>query len=168
MRLFKKAIMKTLLSLLFLTFALTCSAQSRSYEILKEKFNGNGAVSFNVGGLFFRTALWIAGERELRRELGEIRNVRFINIPQHALRAKNLKLTGFKKILLKDNFEQMASVSESGEVITVYMKDDMKKRSNLYFVLIENRDEVIALEIKGRIDTNKLLEDHNKKKLTSL
>lgn len=152
--------MKTFtISLILLATAITSFSQSKSFETLKDKFvGGDQVVSVSTGGFLLRTALWIAGEADWRRDFGDVRGVRLINIPQKAFEARNLKLSGFKKYVTKDDFEEVVHARDGRDRITVYMKE-YDKRSNLYLVLVENDDHVTAIELKGRLDPQKLVGD---------
>jgi hypothetical protein len=45
---------------------------------------------------------------------------------------------------------------------------ERKRNKNLYFLLIEGEDQILAIEIKGYLDPKKLLETNSKERLTSL
>jgi hypothetical protein len=160
--------MKNILALVLITASLSTFAQSESFLTLKEKFSDSRNVtSISVGGFILRTALLISGEDDYRDEFGDVSNVRLINIPIEELDKRNLKISGFKKVLRNDNFEEVVSASEDGEHVTIYMQE-RKRNKNLYFLLIEGEDQILAIEIKGYLDPKKLLETNSKERLTSL
>jgi hypothetical protein len=160
--------MKNILALVLITASLSTFAQSESFLTLKEKFSDSRNVtSISVGGFILRTALLISGEDDYRGEFGDVSNVRLINIPIEELDKRNLKISGFKKVLRNDNFEEVVSASEDGEHVTIYMQE-RKRNKNLYFLLIEGEDQILAIEIKGYLDPKKLLETNSKERLTSL
>lgn len=159
--------MKNILALAFLTLTISSFGQSESFLTLKEKFEGENVKSLNVGGFLLRTALWIARESDFKEEFGSVRSVRLITIPQHEFVSRKLKVSGFKKVLAKDGFDEMVSAKQNGALITVYMQDQ-GKRDNLYFVLVENDQDITAIEIKGLIDPKKLIESNSKERITSL
>jgi hypothetical protein len=98
--------MKNILALVLITASLSTFAQSESFLTLKEKFSDSRNVtSISVGGFILRTALLISGEDDYRDEFGDVSNVRLINIPIEELDKRNLKISGFKKVLRNDNFE---------------------------------------------------------------
>jgi hypothetical protein len=160
--------MKNILALVLITASLSTFAQSESFLTLKEKFSDSRNVtSISVGGFILRTALLISGEDDYRGEFGDVSNIRLINIPIEELDKRNLKISGFKKVLRNDNFEEVVSASEDGEHVTIYMQE-RKRNKNLYFLLIEGEDQILAIEIKGYLDPKKLLETNSKERLTSL
>ncbi|SKC78710.1 DUF4252 domain-containing protein [Ohtaekwangia koreensis] len=160
--------MKNILALVLITASLSTFAQSESFLTLKEKFgDSRNVTSISVGGFILRTALLISGEDHYRDEFGDVSNVRLINIPIEELDKRNLKISGFKKVLRNDNFEEVVSASEDGEHVTIYMQE-RKRNKNLYFLLIEGEDQILAIEIKGYLDPKKLLETNSKDRLTSL
>jgi hypothetical protein len=160
--------MKNILALVLITASLSTFAQSESFLTLKEKFSASRNVtSISVGGFILRTALLISGEDDYRDEFGDVSSVRLINIPIEELDKRNLKISGFKKVLRNDNFEEVVSASEDGEHVTIYMQE-RKRNKNLYFLLIEGEDQILAIEIKGYLDPKKLLETNSKERLTSL
>ncbi|HEY9045150.1 MAG TPA: DUF4252 domain-containing protein [Ohtaekwangia sp.] len=157
--------MKRIVTLLLVMASLSSFAQSKSFSTLKQKLNGaEDAVSFSIGGFVLRTALWLSDEDD---DFGVIKSVRIFHVPMDALRERELKVSGFRKLLKNDAFEEMASASEDGNYITVYMQEHGKK-NNLYFMLVESDDELTAIEIKGYLDPKKLLEEKSHERLTSL
>jgi hypothetical protein len=160
--------MKSIFALVFTIASLTTFAQSESFLTFKESLDdAEDVVSFKVGGFVLRTALWLSGESDFKEEFGEVQSVRFMVVPMEELDKRNLKVSGFKRVLRNDHFEEMVSASEEGDRITVYMQERGKNK-NLYFVLIEGEDEIAAIEIKGYLDPKKLIESNSKEKLTSL
>jgi hypothetical protein len=160
----KNITMKNILTLMLVFSVASAFSQSKSFEILCEKFKGeNDVTSVSVGGFLLKTAIWLSGEKELRNEVGDIKSVRLINIPQREITRQNLHLSGFKKVLAKDNFEEVLLNKDKGELITVYICEN-QKASNLYFFLIEEADEVTAIEIKGHLDPRKIIEERHHKK----
>ena len=155
--------MKYLATLLFVAIALVSSAQSKSYLTLRDKFKGGEDVtSVKVGGFVLKTALWIAGESEWKDDFGEIKSVRVINIPQKEFTEQGLTANGFKKkVLAKDDFEEVASTYDHGERLTIYLKDKTDKDA-LYFLLVESKSEVTAVEIRGQLYPKKIIADHQK------
>lgn len=160
--------MKSIFALVFTIASITTYAQSESFLTFKESLDdAEDVVSFKVGGFVLRTVLWLSGESDFKEEFGKVNSVRFIVAPIEELDKRKLKVSGFKKVLRHDHFEEMVSATEEGDRITVYMQERGKNK-NLYFVLIESEDEIAAIEIKGYLDPKKLLESNSKEKLTSL
>lgn len=159
--------MKTIFALVFTIVSFTTFAQSESFLTFKESLDdAENVVSLKVDGFVLKTALWLSGDSDFKEEFGEVRSVRFIVVPMEELNKRKLKVSGFKKVLRNDHFEEMVSASEEGDRITVYMQERGNK--NLYFVLIEGEDEIAAIEIKGNLDPKNLLHSNTKQKLTSL
>lgn len=130
-------------------------AQSKSFQTLHDHFAGREDVhAFSINGFFCRLALSMAIDEddELLRNLSrDIDHVRFMVIPKDEFYKQDLSVNGFKKYLLKDSFEQMMSVRDQGDNVNVYMRED-GNHTNRYFVLVEETDEVVAIEMKGYID----------------
>lgn len=155
--------MKTFVTILFISISSLAFAQSKSYATLKAKFSGDENVtSVKVGGFVLKTILWMAGESDWVDDFGTVRSVRVITIPQKAFREKKLSANGFKKVLAKDDFEEVASTYDHGERLTIFMRD-YEKSSELYFLLVENGSDVVAIEIKGKLNPQQIIEDHQKK-----
>jgi len=154
----------TLLSLVCsLIFTVATFAQSESYITLKNKFRGGeNVVAVKAGSFLVRTVLLLADEDDWEDDFGQIRSVRLINIPQTEFKKKNVSVRGFKKILSKDNFEELISTYDSGERLTIFQRDG--KQSDLYFMIIENKHDVIAIEIRGKLYPEKIVEDHRNRK----
>ena len=134
--------------------------QSNSYQALKNNFNDRPDVhSFNVSGFFCRMVLGMAGEWEFKDAIKDVQHVRLITIPSEEFKAQGLSVKGFKKLLVKDSFEELASVRDHGDDVTFYLQSTGKK--NRYVVLIQEPDEVVVVELKGSIDVNLLMEKNN-------
>jgi hypothetical protein len=138
-------------------FALIYTAgfsQSKSYQTLRDHFSGRENVhSFSIGGILCRMAVNIASkDEELWRNLmKDIDHVRFIVIPKEEFTNQNLSVGGFRNYLSKDSFEEVMSVKEKGDKVNIFHREDGNKK-NRYFVLVEESNEVVAIEMKGYID----------------
>lgn len=159
--------MKNIIVIMLLAVSANSFGQSESFLTLKEKFADSGNVtSLKVGGFLIRAVLWFGDEKETEG-LRDISSIRLMNIPQHELASRNLKLSGFKKLLARDNFEEVVSVKEKGDLITVYVQDHGKS-DNYYMMLVESDTEITAIEIEGDIDPAKLVDSHCKGNLSNL
>jgi len=144
-----------ILTLLLITVG-SVSAQSNSYQILKENFIGQPDVhSFSVSGWVGRVILNMAGEYEFRDAIKELKHVRFITIPRAEFEARKLTVKGFKNVLQQDSFQELAFIRDKGEEVSIYLKEG-NNHKNHYFVLVEEEQEVVAIELKGYIDLEKL------------
>lgn len=141
---------KILLVLMFVaSFAM---AQSKSYSILKDKFIDQPDVhSFSFSGWMGRLVLRMVDEHEFRDAIKELQHVRFIEIPKAEFAAQNLSVKGFKNILMKDSFQELAFIRDNGEEITIYLREG-NNHKNHYFVLVEEEQQVVAIELKGYLD----------------
>jgi len=150
--------MKTLLILFvaLLFTSITSSAQSDSYQLLKDKFKGEQDVySFSFSGWMGRAILKMAGENEFRDAIKDLKHVRFITIPKSEFTARQVTVNGFKKLLQKDYYEELAYVRDNGEEVTIYLRQGNNNK-NHYFVLVEEEREVVAIEMKGYIDLKEI------------
>ena len=139
---------------LSLSFA-TAMAQSRSFQILKEKFSGSRNVhAFTTSGFFARTVLWLAGEHEFNKSIRQVKNIRLISIPKSAFEEKDVTLGGFKKIVLNEAYAPLLNVRENCDEVSIYMQSLETSSMNRYLILIDNPGEVVAVEIRGNIDIN--------------
>lgn len=150
------------LKLIFLFSLATCAAvgQSKSFQTLQNRFAGEDDVhTFGLSGFVCRAALGILvpGEKIARAMAKDIKQVRFMVIPRNAFTQQDLSVNGFKEVLRKDSFTSLATIHDKGDDISVFHRlDDNKK--NRYFVLVEERNEVVAIEMKGYIDPQILLQ----------
>ena len=143
----------------FILIISICSAhaQSNSFQTLKNKFSESDNVNtFTASGFAARAVLWMGGENEFTRAIKQIKTIHIITIPQDAFEARGLSVRGFKKILHKDDYEELALFRDKNDQVSVYFQPDKKRPSNRYFVLIENLHEVVAFEIKGNMDPSLL------------
>ncbi len=153
----KKTIIPTLLALLFLSAS--AFAQSESFNTLKNKFSGEDDVHhFAVSGFFARSVLWMADEHEIFDAIKDVKVIRLIVIPRDAFKAQEVTLNGFKKVLKGDGFEELVRVKDSGDDVTLYLQSPDKKKDR-YMILVEDNNEIVAIEIKGSIDPKFLLEN---------
>jgi DNA-binding transcriptional regulator of glucitol operon len=148
---------KLLIPVLLLVSTLGWS-QSKSYQTLQHHFDNRPDVqAFSLGGWLCRAALSLAmddDDRELnllKKAMADINHVRFIVIPKHEFRQQGLSVNGFRSYLKKDSFELLADVRDQGEQVTFYHRSD-GTRKDRYFVLVDDQDEVVAIEMKGYID----------------
>jgi hypothetical protein len=157
--------MKKLFALVLFTLVCTVGfSQSKSYKTLQDHFSDRDNVhSFNLGGVLCRVAVNIATkDEELWKNLmKDIDHVRFIVIPKEEFKNQNLSVGGFRNYLSKDSFEEVLAVRDKGENVNVFHRTDGNKK-NRYFVLVEESNEVVAIEMKGYIDPEFLKSENNK------
>ena len=145
-----------ILSLSAVLISTSLFGQSNSYQALKNNFNDRPDVhSFNVSGFFCRMVLGMAGEWEFKEAINDVQHIRLITIPSEEFKAQGLSVNGFKKLLKKDSFEELASVRDHGDDITFYLQSTGNK--NRYMIVVQEPDEVVVIEMKGSIDANLLL-----------
>lgn len=161
--------MKKYLSILVLAvFAIQANAQSNSFQTLKDTFKaGDDVYAVSVNGLLCRTILRMAGEHEFREAITDIKNIRVIVIPMVEFKKRNLSVPGFKKILKEDAFQELATVRDSGDDVSVFLQEG--KNKDRYFFLIDEGDEVVGVEMKGTVDMNmiyQMMKEDGKDKTT--
>jgi len=155
--------MKTIATCIILSLVITTSAltQSKSFLTLKEKFsNGKDVYSFSTSGLFARTILWMAGEHEFNDAIKSIKNISLITVPKSAFKSEGVTVSGFKKVLREDSFEELVRVKDHGDDVTMYIKPT-QNRNNRYIILVEEYDEVVVIELKGYVDPDFLLKNES-------
>jgi hypothetical protein len=145
-----KSLTASIVIMLLVSFSV--SAQSKSYQTLKEKFSDSKIVSVHTSGFLARTILRMAGEHEFNYALWDVSSIRVIVIPKHAFKAHQVTLKGFCKFAREDSFEELAFIRDGGEDVTVLMQQGKKKDDNTYLVLVDSDDEVVAVEVEGYID----------------
>jgi hypothetical protein len=145
----KIVVIGVLISLSHLSFA-----QSESYEQLREQFIDRENVhSFSVSGFWCRMLMgWVIEEDELfRQALQEVKHVRALIVPQQEWRQDFQSSAEFLRTLKGDGFEELATIRDRGEKLSFYIRPDGKRR-NQYFILIEEANEVVAIELRGYLD----------------
>jgi hypothetical protein len=151
---------------LALTFVFACSvillqAQSDSYKMLRSHFADQPEVrSFKLSGMMCRIIVEIIehDDDRLAAALEEVRHVRVMTIPKKEFAAQGLTVGGFKSRLPKDDFEIVGDFKDQGGSVAFFHRQE-KKSKDRYFVIIEEEDEVIAIEMKGSIDPAILASD---------
>jgi hypothetical protein len=147
------------LIIIFMVFTMGVNAQSKSYSALKDEFSSERDVhTFSVGGFFARAIIGFAGEHEFNKAIKEVKQIRLITIPGYQFKEKGLTLKGFKKFMQKDHFEELVNLQDNGDRVSIYMQEN-EKEHNHYMILIENDHEVVAIEIKGYIDPDRLYQE---------
>lgn len=133
--------------------------QSKSYFLLREKFTGHeNVVSFSTSGFLTRSVLLFAGEPEFNKAIKEVRKIRVMVIPKEAFKAEKVSVNGFLKIAKKDSFEELFSVYDHGDDITLLVQSaNDRANNNRYLLVVDGGDEVVAMEITGYIDHKLLL-----------
>jgi Domain of unknown function (DUF4252) len=145
---------KPLILLAFVIFAGQAFAQSDSYQTLKDTFKkGDDVYSVSVSGMLCRTILRMAGEHEFRDAITDVKNIRVIVIPGTEFKRRGLSVAGFKKILKDDSFQELATVRDNGDDVSIFLQEGSKNRDR-YFILVDEGDEVVGVEIKGTMDMN--------------
>lgn len=128
-------------------------AQSHSFLTLKNKFASTEDVfSFRASGFLSRSVLRLAGQREFRRAIRQIKDIRLLTIPAGAFAAERVSVNGFRNIVRNDGFEELATVREEGNEVNVYLQPVKDSKINRYLILIQDEAQVTAVEIKGYID----------------
>lgn len=131
-------------------------SQSMSFEKLYDRFSGTEDVNcFSVSGFLCRAGLWVAGEHEFKEAIEKVNSLRVISIPTSNFAAQGLSVKGFKKIVSDDDFESLASIREENSRIEIYLQQTDNPK-NRYLVLVEEADQLTAIELKGYIDVDKL------------
>jgi len=146
---------KLILPLLLIAAGFAAHAQSKSYQDLRRNFAGEPEVkSFGFGAPVCRLLVNILGreDEEMLEALKGVKHIRFMTIPTEAFADRGLSVRGFQSRLEKDNFELMAAFSDDGSDFTIYHRPE--KNEDRYFLLIEDGDELVAVEMKGHIDPN--------------
>jgi hypothetical protein len=156
----KKTVIILAISFSAFCFRITGYGQSKSYQTLKDNFIGRPEVhSFSVNGFFSRIVLGFAGEWEFKEAIKEVQHIRLITIPTKEFIEQELSVNGFRKVLLRDSFEELANIRDNGDDITFFLQSTGKR--DRYILLIQEPDEVVVIEVKGTIDINFLIEKEN-------
>jgi len=147
-------------SIVILIASTSAFAQSKSFDALRDKFKGQPDVySFSLSGWMGRMVLNVAGEYEFSNAIKDLKHMRIITIPRSEFSAHKVSVRGFKKVLKQDSFEELALIREDGQEVSIYLREGNNNKNN-YFVLVEEADEVVAIELKGYLDP-KLLNPKN-------
>jgi hypothetical protein len=152
-------------AILTLTVA-TVNAQSNSYQTLQDHFQGRPEVhAFKFSGLIARTILAVAAPEEplIRRSMDDVRSFRLITIPKVEFERQGLTVRGFTSVLKKDSFEEIAHITDHHDNVRFYHRKEGNNKDR-YFVLIDDGSEVVAIELKGHIDTDILIAELKRSK----
>jgi hypothetical protein len=100
--------------------------------------------------------LALADEHEYRAAFTDVKNIKIITVPKSEFERRNLSPDGFKKILREDNFQELAHIRDRGDIVSIYLQEN-KKAQNRYFILVDEGDDIVALEIKGYVNADLLV-----------
>lgn len=143
--------------ILSLVMVSTGFSQSDSFMALKEKFAyHHDAFSFSTSAFWGGAIVWLAGEHEFYDAIKQVKRISLISVPKDAFKSEHVTVAGFKKVLRNDSFQELARMRENGDVITFYLKSTEMKNSR-YMILVEDAQNVIAIELTGYIDPEFLL-----------
>jgi hypothetical protein len=132
--------------------------QVNAFETLHNKFQGQENVfSLSTSAFWAKSVLWLAGEHEFRKAISDVQKIRFITIPKSTFQKQNVTVNGFEHFILKDGYSLLTSVRDHGDDVRLYLREGDRKRDNHYLMLVEESNEIVAFEIKGYVDTDKLL-----------
>lgn len=154
--------MKKLLVIGLLLMVITAPvvAQHKSFQTLEAHFKGQEEVhSFRVSGFLCRMVLGMAGEWEFRKAIEDVKHIRLMVIPGYEFKAQNLTAGEFKKVIQQDGFEELATIRDGNDYISLYVHNKGNKNYT-YFVWVEEPEEVVAIELKGYINPS-ILTDQN-------
>lgn len=130
----------------------SASSQHTAFQTLKNKFKGEeNVVTLSSSGFMVRTILLLAGAHDFRKAIKEVDRLRLITIPKAEFEHQRVSVNGFKKVLYKNDYEMLGSTIDHGDRVTLYLQSGEKHHEH-YFLLVENPNEVIAIEIKGEVD----------------
>jgi hypothetical protein len=119
-----------------------------------------GVVTISASGLVARVVLNLAGEREFRKSIKKVKRIRLISVPKQVLKNHQTSVNNLKDELLQTRYEALTSVKDNGDEVTLYLQTGTKKKNNRYFLLIDNDDELLGIEIKGYIDAGFLIKQN--------
>ncbi|MBA4056186.1 MAG: hypothetical protein C0490_15835, partial [Marivirga sp.] len=117
--------MKKITTCILLYFVISSSvcAQSNSFLAFGEKFSeGEGVHHFRTNSFLARSIVWIASEAEFNGAIKSITSIDLIIVPKSAFSREQVTVAGFKKVLKKDSFEELARVENRGDDVTLYAK----------------------------------------------
>jgi hypothetical protein len=147
----------TICFIIFLAISSSVSAQSNSFLAFGEKFSDQDEVHhFRTNGFLARSVIWIAGEHEFTRAIKSVRSIDLIVVPKAAFKRERVTVSGFKKVLKLDSFDELARVKDHGDEVTLYARLT-QSRNHRYMILIEQPDEVVLIELEGNIDPDLLM-----------
>jgi len=142
---------------LVISATIPVAAQSNSFQAFRDKFSrGEDVHHFSTNGLFARTVLWMAGEHEFNDAVTSIKSINLVTVPKSAFKQEKVTISGFKKVLKKDSFEELVRIKDNGDDVTLYIRST-ESHNNRYIILIEQSDNVVVIELKGYVDPDFLL-----------
>jgi len=92
----------------------------------------------------------------------DIKHIRFMVIPKEEFTRQQLSVKGFRQVLQKDGFEMLAHVRDNGDDVSFLLREEGKDKKKRYFLVIEESDEMVAIEMKGFIDPEIFKDEKNK------
>ena len=148
---------KVLTTSSFVVIALMAVGQSNSYQSMKNTFIGGDDVhAFSVNGVFARAIFRMADEHAFSEAITDVKSIKLITIPKNEFGLKGVSVPGFKKLLKEDSFQELADFRDKGDYVTFFHQKN-GRGNDCYFILVEDEDDVIGIEMKGSINMNALM-----------
>lgn len=145
----------------FMLMAAAGFAQSKSFATLKDHFKGEDNVhAFTVGGWLANLALKFVDDEDINSHaIQKIGSIHLITIPKKHFEEQGLSVNGYKRYIAKDDaFEELLTVKDQGSHVSIFMKQ-LGEHYNRYLLLVEENEEVTAIEFKGYIDVDELMKN---------
>lgn len=149
--------MRNAFLLLVLLSATQAGAQSSAIETLRKKFAGEPeVVNFAVNGFFLKAALWTAGDTRWSEACRHVSRMRVVSVPVRHFEHKDVSISGFKEFVLRSHYNYLVESQTPGQLITIYVRDQDQSKP-VYLILVEEAQELTALEVVGKIDVQKVI-----------
>ena len=145
------------LVLFLLAFSIAGYSQSKSFLTLQDRFEGRKDVThLNISSFFVRMALCLASEDLNSDEISNIGRLHLMVIPKDHFAADGVTLNGYIRFVeKKDSFEELINIKDKKDNVRLFVKTRDKYTSR-YLLLVDDEDEVVAIEFSGNINPDKL------------
>ncbi len=145
--------MRNLLMLsIFLGLSVHLFAQSYDpIESFYQKYKAiEDANHLKVSGLLLNLAIPFVKEKEARQLLPKVRRLRILTIPGSASVA-TADLLSLRQSVLGNNFDELISVRDGGDLFQVYLQEDKDGLVRQLFVVVEATDALTLINLRCKL-----------------
>ncbi len=151
--------MKKVFVLFFLAVThVIVAAQSKSIEEFRKLHKEDQNVFFYSSTIKMINA---ENEPEFADLIKDIDKVMVLLYEKEKQKFKTQEVAGLKNDLQKENYVPLLLINENGNTINLY-KRDKKEKTVGFTALVDNKEKLVIIDVKGSIDFKKFIEFKNK------
>jgi hypothetical protein len=144
-----------------LIFFAACSSEPRSFEEeIRQVFHGTrGFYYVKIPPALLTMVLKMADDKDMTDFFGDARQVGIISFGEALYEGKNHELVReLEQMLYKYNYEELIRISDAGRIVSMSIREENGKISELVAILSQNPGPVTGITLSGEIDIQKIVQ----------